>query len=159
MAKAIASGSATTPTMTPDTRLGNQCSRRNRPALQASSSAIMQGRCKTCGGYDISMSSQTTILHPSFPVPGLHHHRLRRIIVPSARRALFMALCVSRVALFGTRLSAAAALSYSRCSVERCPHSDLPLLSFLTDFIIHCYRRRHRPRQLDEGEFRMPLLH
>ncbi|MNN36072.1 hypothetical protein D3C81_1499480 [compost metagenome] len=42
IANAIASGSATTPTITPDTRLGSQLARRNSPACHASRSAIMR---------------------------------------------------------------------------------------------------------------------
>jgi len=41
MANAIASGSATMPTMTPDTRFGSQCLRPNSPARRASRKAIM----------------------------------------------------------------------------------------------------------------------
>jgi hypothetical protein len=41
MAKAMASGSATTPTITPATTLRAQCWRANRPALRASSRAII----------------------------------------------------------------------------------------------------------------------
>src|SRR3954465_10674066 len=42
MANAIASGSATPPTMTPETMLDSQCSRRRSPARLASRKAIMR---------------------------------------------------------------------------------------------------------------------
>jgi len=41
MANAIASGSATTPTITPAVMLGSQWARRNNPARAASANAIM----------------------------------------------------------------------------------------------------------------------